>query len=70
MLYSTKLEEGLSKRTVQYIHAVLRCALNQAIQLEIITKNPTSKIFSRTSPKKAPETLTIEQIKKFLDVSL
>jgi len=69
MLYSTKLDEGLSKRTVQYMHAVLRRALNQAIQWEIIAKNPTSKVSPPTPPKRAPETLTVEQIKKFLQAT-
>jgi integrase len=31
-LYDQKLDSGLSKRTVQYIHAVIRKALNQAVK--------------------------------------
>lgn len=67
-LYTTKLEEGLSKRTVQYIHAVLRRALNQAVKWELLARNPTDRVVPPTPEKKAPETLTIEQIKKFLEV--
>lgn len=67
-VYTTKLEEGLSKRTVQYIHAVLRRALNQAVQWELLARNPTDRVAPPTPDKRAPETLTVEQIKKFLEV--
>jgi integrase len=30
--YSAKLESGLSKRTVEYIHTVLHAALKQAVR--------------------------------------
>ncbi len=65
-LYSTKLDEGLSKRTVQYIHAVLRRAFNQAVKWELLVKNPTSSVTPPAPIKKAPETLSVDQIKVFL----
>ena len=67
-LYSKKLEEGLSKRTVHYIHAVLRRALNEAIKWELLTSNPTSKVTPPVPSKKAPQTLSVEQIRKLLEV--
>ncbi len=66
-LYSEKLDEGLSKRTVQYIHAVLRRALNLAVKWEVLARNPANRVAPPTPPKKAPETLSVEQIKKFLE---
>ena len=35
-----KLRGGLSPRRVQYIHAVLRHALNQAVRWQILSRNP------------------------------
>ena len=67
-LYSTKLDEGLSKRTEQYIHAVLRRAFNQAVKWELLIKNPTGAVTPPTPLKKAPETLSVSQIKAFLEV--
>lgn len=41
-LYNRKLKEGLGQRTVKTIHAVLHNALNQAVSLSVIVKNPAS----------------------------
>lgn len=65
-LYSKKLEEGLSKRTVQYAHAVLRRALNQAVKWGLLNKNPASLVDAPRPTKKTPETMSIDQAKQFL----
>ena len=66
-LYSRKLESGLSKRTVQYIHAVVRRALNFAVKWSLIVRNPTDAVSPPTPEKKPPETLTVDQINTFLE---
>ena len=66
-LYSRKLEAGLSKRTVQYIHAVIRRALNQAVKWNLIYRNPTDAVTPPTPEKKPPEVLTEDQAKLFLE---
>lgn len=66
-LYTTKLEEGLSKRTVQYIHAVLRRALNQAVLWDLLARNPTDRVVPPVPEKKAPVTLSVEELKYFLE---
>jgi integrase len=38
-LINRKVEGGLSKRTVADIHAVLRCALNQAVKWDLVPRN-------------------------------
>ena len=38
-LLNSKLESGLSPRRVQYIHAVLRCALGQAEKWGLVPRN-------------------------------
>jgi integrase len=65
-LYTEKLAAGLSKRTVQYIHAVLRRALGFAVKWGLLVKNPTDAVQAPTPGKKTPETLTVDQLTKFL----
>jgi integrase len=43
-LYKLKIESGLSRRTVQYIHAIIRRSLNQAVKLELLYRNPTDAV--------------------------
>jgi len=43
-LYKTKLEAGLSPRTVQYIHVTLHKALKQAVQDGLIPRNATEAV--------------------------
>lgn len=38
-LINTKSEEGLAPRTVQYVHATLRAALNVAVRWGLVTRN-------------------------------
>lgn len=66
-LYSKKLESGLSKRTVQYIHAVIRRALNLAVKWGLIVRNPTDVVSAPKPPKKALKLLTEEQTIIFLE---
>lgn len=65
--YSERLEAGLSKRTVQYIHALLRRALNFAIKWGLLARNPTDGVQPPNPGKKAPETLSVAQLQSFLD---
>ena len=65
-LYSKKLKEGLSKRTVQYIHAVIRRALNQAVKWGLLYRNPTNAVTPPRPRRKPHQTLSVEQAKAFL----
>ncbi len=65
-LYYDKLDEGLSPRTVQYIHSVLRRALNQAVTWGNIYHNPTDAVVAPRPKKQVPVTLTEEQVRKLL----
>jgi integrase len=67
-LYSRKLEAGLSKRTVQYIHAVIRRSLNFAVKWGLIVRNPTDAVSAPRPPRIPPETLTVAEINTFLVV--
>jgi integrase len=66
-LYSRKLDSGLSRRTVQYIHAVIRRSLNQAVKWEMLYRNPTDAVSPPRPLRKPPQTLTVEQVKVFLE---
>lgn len=68
-LYSKKLESGLSKRSVQYIHSILRRGLNQAVKWEMLIRNPANSVVAPKPDKKPPETLSVGEIQKFFDVA-
>lgn len=65
-LYLSKLDEGLSPRTVQIIHATLRKALKQAVTWFLVSKNVTEAVTPPKSPKKEIRVLTAEEVKRLL----
>jgi integrase len=67
-LYTKKLDEGLSKRTVQYIHAVLHKALNHALKLGLVVRNVTDLVEKPKPDKKIFQTWSIDEVIRFLDV--
>ncbi len=66
-MYSRKLESGLSKRTVQYLHSVLRRSLNHAVTWGLIVRNPTDAVTPPKPQRKEPKTLTTAQAQLFLE---
>lgn len=68
ILYSIKLESGLSRRTVQYIHAVIHKALDQALKWGLVARNVADSVTPPTPPKKQVEPLTLAQAKQFTQV--
>jgi integrase len=65
--YTLKVNSGLSKRTVQYMHAVLHKALEQAVKFGLVARNVTDLVDSPSPAKTTPATWTVEQSKKFLE---
>jgi len=65
-LYASKLEEGLSNRSVEFIHAVLRRSLNQALMWGLIARNPALATKPPKPKKKEMKYLTKEQVKILL----
>ena len=51
-LYSSKLDSGLSPRTVRTIHTILHKALKQAVQWSLIPRNITEAVNSPREEKK------------------
>src|SRR5215210_2037499 len=64
--YSAKLNSGLSKRTVEYLHSVLHAALKQAVRWELVPRNVAESVDSPRPEKKERPTFTLEQARMFL----
>jgi integrase len=68
-LYTAKLRDGLKPSSVRYIHAVLRCALEKALELRLIPRNPAA---SARPPKIRQEEITpldVEQTRLLLEAA-
>lgn len=62
-LYREKLEDGLSPRTVRYIHVTLHKALKQAVADGLIPRNATEAVKPPQVRKEEIRPLTAEQVK-------
>jgi integrase len=68
-LYNAKLRDGLRPSNVRYIHAVLHCALEKALELTLIPRNPAA---SARPPKIRQEEITpldVEQTRVLLEAA-
>lgn len=65
-LYSRKLESGLSRRMVQYIHSVIHVVLKQAFRWGMVPRNVSDLVTAPTPRRKTFETYSPEQIKAYL----
>lgn len=66
-LYSNKLNSGLSRRTVQYMHAVLHKSLEQAVRWGLVIRNVSDMVEPPTPKKKTPDSLTADQVKDLFE---
>jgi integrase len=67
LLYSKKLDAGLSNRSVEMIHGILRRALNKAVKWGLLPKNPTDMASPPSVKFKIPSTWTSDELRRFLD---
>jgi integrase len=65
-LYNKKVETGTGVRTVRLIHNVLHCALNHALRLGIIYRNPSDAVYKPKAKKKEMQVLDENQVRSFL----
>jgi integrase len=65
-LYRSKLDEGLSPRTVQIIHATLYKALKQAVKWSLVPRNVCDAVNPPRVPKAEIKPLDAEQAKRLL----
>ena len=68
-LYREKLEEGLSARTVRYIHVTLHKALKQAVQDGLIPRNATEAVKAPQVRREEMRPLSGDQVKVLLEVA-
>jgi integrase len=66
-LYTNKLDQGLSPRTVQIIHATLHKALKQAVRWSVIPRNVAECVSPPKSQKMEIKPLNGEQVKRLLE---
>jgi integrase len=69
MLYNNETEKGLSPKMVQYIHSVLRRALNFALRWGLVVRNPALGAIRPKSSKVEMKTLNGDQVRTFLSVA-
>lgn len=67
--YGTKLESGLSKRTVEYIHTVLHSALKQAVRWELVPRNVTDSVDPPRPEAEERPTFNLKQARLFLETA-
>ena len=67
--YRSKLDSGLSPRTVQYIHVVLRRALKPALRWGLVVRNVAEAADPPRAPKKQVTLLSPEQARSFLEAA-
>jgi integrase len=67
--YGSKLESGLSKRTVEYIHTVLHSALRQAVRWELVPRNVTEAVDPPRPERKERPTFNLDQARLFLEAA-
>jgi integrase len=68
-MMTNKTAAGLSPRTVQYLRAVLRRALGQAMKWSLVGRNVATLVDPPRSVRKPVHPLTAEQARHFLETS-
>lgn len=67
-LYSEKLESGLSKSTVRYIHSVIHKTLSIALKWGIVYRNVADSVTPPTRDQSNMRPLSVEEAKRLLKV--
>ena len=65
-LYGTLLAKGLAPATVQYVHAILHRALDQAMRWNLIARNPVELVDAPRPERHEVTALSAEQVSKLL----
>jgi integrase len=68
-LYRSKLDSGLSARTVQLMHTTLHKALKQAVLWGLVPRNVAKAVQAPRPIKKEVQVLSPEEARKFLEVA-
>ena len=68
-LYSAKLAEGQAPASVARLHAVIRRALNEAMRLDLISRNPATLVTAPRAQRTEQQVLTPEQVHVLLNAA-
>jgi integrase len=68
-LYNQKIDSGSGVRTVRLIHSVLHCALNRALKLNLIYRNPADAVYRPKLKKIEMKILDENQVRSLLIAS-
>ena len=63
------MKEGLSKRTVKYIHTILHQTLDQALKWGLVSRNVSDAADAPVPDKKPVKPLTQDQVNRFLEAA-
>ncbi len=66
-LYQQLLARRVGARTVQYVHATIRKALNDAVRWGLLVRNPALHAAPPTPPRTDLSTWTAEELRQFLE---
>ena len=67
--YNQKLESGLSKRTVQFMHSVIHKALDQAMRWGMVPRNVADLVEAPRPQRKTPVMWTPDEVNIFKDAA-
>jgi integrase len=65
--YAGLLKQGLSERTVEWIHTVCSASLKQAVRWGLINRNPADMVDAPKPKKKLMRVLDVDDLGEFLD---
>src|SRR5207248_5063687 len=69
-LIARKTREGhLAPRTIQYMHSVLRAALNQALRWRMVHYNAAAMVSAPRGTRLEPRVLTPQEARRLLDAA-
>ncbi|MDQ3747845.1 MAG: site-specific integrase [Acidobacteriota bacterium] len=66
-LYNSMSEQGLTARTVRYVHAILTSAFSQAIKWQMLVVNPCNAVILPKLQKNEMKAFSPEEAKRFLE---
>ncbi len=67
--YAALLRRGLSRRSVEQAHAVLHCALRQALLWGLMGRNPTEAVVVPRGARREMKTLTDDQVRLLFETT-
>ena len=64
--YANRLRYGLSRRSVEHLHAILHKVIKQAMRWDLVTRNVTELVDVPRPKRKPPTIWTADQVRTFL----